>query len=230
MISCAARTRTGPRHEENQDRVATDPGQGTFIVVDGMGGLADAAATAQLVVDQFPRLVRESVPVLAAPDVVDAVGEAAAAVSERVRAGARSGPGTTGAATALLLIRDGAALVVHVGDSRIYLARDGKLERLTEDHAENGQLTRFVGMNGAIVPGVAVRELRSGDRILLCTDGLTGSVDDRALADLLHSSSEVDGACGRLVEAAAAGGAADDVSLIAVDYVGGRCGGAATSG
>ncbi|WP_131785930.1 PP2C family protein-serine/threonine phosphatase [Protofrankia symbiont of Coriaria ruscifolia] len=118
----------------------------------------------------------------------------------------------------MLLVRDGLALLAHLGDSRIYLARDGRLQRLTEDHTRDGQLTRFVGMPGEVVPGVSVLELRAGDRILLCTDGLTGSVDDQALAELLNTTDEVDGACRRLVEAAAAGGAVDDISVIAVEY------------
>ncbi|SBW22738.1 hypothetical protein FDG2_3056 [Candidatus Protofrankia californiensis] len=218
MIRCAVRTRAGHLHDGNQDRVATDVDRGTFIVADGMGSLADAAATAQAIVDQFPRRVWERVTALRGPDVTRAVTAVAAELNERVRHSARSGPDTTGAATALLLVRDGLALLAHLGDSRIYLARDGRLQRLTEDHTRDGQLTRFVGMPGEVVPGVSVLELRAGDRILLCTDGLTGSVDDQALAELLNTTDEVDGACRRLVEAAAAGGAVDDISVIAVEY------------
>ncbi|WP_250280884.1 PP2C family protein-serine/threonine phosphatase [Frankia sp. CiP1_Cm_nod2] len=218
MIRYAARTRTGHLHSDNQDRLAADVERGTFIVVDGMGGLAEASATAQAVVEQFPRRVRERVTALHGPDVAQAVTAVAAELNERVRQGARAGPDSTGAAVALLLVRDGLALVVHLGDSRIYLARDGRLRRLTEDHTRGGQLTRFVGMPGEVVPGVSVTELYACDRILLCTDGLTGSVDDRALAELLTTPDGLDGVCGQLVEAATAGGAVDDISVIAIEY------------
>jgi protein phosphatase len=192
-----------------------------FIVVDGMGGLADAAATAQLVVDQLPSRVCRSVSVLNRPDVAGAVGDAAAEFNERVRSTARCGPGTAGAAAALLLIRDGLALAVHLGDSRIYLARGGRIHRLTDDHSHDGQLTRFIGMAGDAIPGVSVHELDAGDRMLLCTDGLTGCVSDQELAEVLRTVDEVDHVCAQLIDVAAAGGAIDDISLIAVEY-GGR--------
>ncbi|GAB2967244.1 PP2C family protein-serine/threonine phosphatase [Saccharothrix stipae] len=218
MITCAARTRTGRMHDENQDRLVAHPERGTFMVVDGMGGLADAAATAQVVVDLFPREARERVTALRGPDVVRDVTEALAELNERVRDTARTGPGTTGAAIALLLVRDGLALVVHLGDSRVYLARAGRVRRLTEDHSCNGQLTRFVGMPGAVVPGVSVHELAAGDRILLCTDGLTNSVDDHALGAVLTSAVGLDAACARLVDTATGSGAVDDISVIAVEF------------
>ncbi|WP_131785929.1 hypothetical protein [Protofrankia symbiont of Coriaria ruscifolia] len=85
MIRCAVRTRAGHLHDGNQDRVATDVDRGTFIVADGMGSLADAAATAQAIVDQFPRRVWERVTALRGPDVTRAVTAVAAELNERVR-------------------------------------------------------------------------------------------------------------------------------------------------
>jgi protein phosphatase len=111
---------------------------------------------------------------------------------------------------------------VHVGDSRIYLARNGKVTLLTEDHTEDGHLTQFMGMPGDVLPGIAVHELAAGDRILLCTDGLTGTVDDRALGSMLTKAGEVDRVCWQLVEAATAGGAVDDVSVVAVEVLRGH--------
>jgi serine/threonine protein phosphatase PrpC len=217
MIRCATGTRTGRLHDENEDRAGTDLERGTFVVADGIGGLADAAATADAVVHRFPRLVYEQVEALRGPDVEAVVTAIVAELNALVRQAARSGPGTTGAATALLLVRDGLALAVHLGDSRIYLARAGQLHRLTEDHVHDGRLTRFVGMPGEVVPGVSVHEIHPGDRLLLCTDGLTGGVDDEALGALL-TGGEVDVVCRRLVDAATEGGAVDDITVITVDY------------
>jgi protein phosphatase len=227
VIRCATRTRTGRLHAENEDRAGTDVEHGTFVVADGIGGLADAAATADAVVHRFPIQVYEQVDALRGPDVEAVVTSVVAELNDLVRRAARTGPGTTGAATALLLLRDGLALAVHLGDSRIYLARAGRLVRLTEDHVRDGRITRFVGMPGDVVPGVSVHEVLPGDRLLLCTDGLTRSVDDEALGVLL-TGGEVDAVCRRLVDAAAEGGAVDDVTVIAVDYgPGGGGGGAA---
>lgn len=221
VISYASETRAGRLHGQNQDRTAADPVRGAFLVADGMGGLADAAATAHLIAQVFPRRLAESVGALRGPaaNIDSAVAAAMTELNEQVRAGARRGPGTTGAAMALLVVRDRLALAVHLGDSRIYLARGGGLHRLTEDHREHGQLTRFVGMAGPVEPGVSVHELLDGDRLLLCTDGLTRAVDDAGLAALMSGTGELPGLCRRLVEAADA--ALDDVSVLAVD-IGGR--------
>ncbi|MBE1593326.1 PP2C family protein-serine/threonine phosphatase [Nonomuraea angiospora] len=222
MITYASGTRAGGLHEENQDRLAADPAAGTFVVADGIGGLADAALTARAVVEQLPLRVCERVTAIGAPGAARAAAEAAAELNDRVRDTARSGPGTTGAATALLLVRGGLALAVHLGDSRIYLARDGLLARLTDDHVHEGRLTRFVGMPGRADPDVSVHELSAGDRVLLCTDGLVHSVGDEELRAILTTAGDVEGVCERLLGAAAAGGAIDDVSVIAVQYGTGR--------
>ncbi|TVT61215.1 serine/threonine-protein phosphatase [Amycolatopsis rhizosphaerae] len=227
-ISYASGSRAGRLHGENQDRTAADPDHGSFLVADGMGGLADAAATARLIAEVFPRRLAESVAALADPGcagikgiegITDTVAAAVTELNEQVRATARRGPGTTGAAMASLLVRDRLALAVHLGDSRIYLSRGGRLHRLTEDHREHGQLTRFVGMPGPVEPGVSVHELLDGDRLLLCTDGLTGVVDDAGLAALLAGAGELPGLCRRLL--AAGDAALDDVSVLVVD-IGGR--------
>ncbi|GAB3875202.1 protein phosphatase 2C domain-containing protein [Kibdelosporangium lantanae] len=217
MIRCAAATRTGVLHDENQDRVATDLASGTFVVVDGMGGLADAAATAQIVVDRFPPLLAD-LGAVTGPDVMRTVTGFTTDLNTQVRATARSGPDTTGAAMAGVLVRDGRALAVHLGDSRIYLGRKGKFVRLTDDHTDEGHLTRFMGMPGDVFPGVSVHELSAGDRILLCTDGLTNSLDDREVSRLCGGDLHV--ACERLVEAAVDGGAVDDVTVVLVEWGG----------
>lgn len=193
MIVYAVRTDAECVHDENQDRVRAEPCRGTFVVADGMGGLAD-------------------------PDGARSVTGAMVELNEQVRRTALCGPGTTGAATALLLVRGRAALAVHLGDSRIYHARSGRVARLTRDHAlGGGLLTRFVGMGGAVVPGVSRHELRPRDRLRLCTDGLTGGVEDAELGELLSGARNVHRASRALIDAARAGGATDDVSVIAVE-------------
>ncbi|MCU1685292.1 MAG: phosphoprotein phosphatase [Amycolatopsis sp.] len=218
MIEYSTASQTGRLHRENQDRVVADAVRGIFLVVDGIGGLADAAATAKLVAAELRDLVHVHVPMLAEPGVADVVTGLVAELNERVRAAARSGPDTTGAAFALLVIRDGLALAVHLGDSRIYRARRGRFARLTEDHVLDGRLTRFVGMPGEVVPGISLHVLEPGDRFLLCTDGLVANVDEGLLGDALSTWTEVDVVCEGLV--GHAGEAVDDVSAVTLQYGG----------
>lgn len=221
MTVHASATRTGSRHHENQDRIAVHPRSGTYVVADGIGGLADGAACAQAVVDLLPRRVARGVGPVIGADAVPAVAAATAALSAEVCEHARHGPGTTGAATALLLLRHDAALTLHLGDCRIYLAaRDGGFARLTDDHTRAGQLTRFVGMGAAVTPGVSTRRLRGGDRLMLCTDGLTSVLDDARVREILAGACDVERACGDLLAAAVDGGATDDIAVVTVEYRG----------
>lgn len=214
-MRCATASEAGPRYNANQDRVAADPDSGTFVVADGMGGLTDGATTAQMVVDELPW--RLSARLGVGDDAVDTVTEVLAELNEWVRRTAVHGPGTTGAATALVLVRGSRAVVAHLGDSRVYLARHGRLVRLTDDHARAGQLTRFVGMPGPVTPDVAVHPLCPDDRLLLCTDGLTGAVSEDLVLHTLGTEWDGARACRALVGAARAGGSTDDVSVITVD-------------
>ncbi len=214
MIECATLSCAGSLHPDNQDRLLADPERGVFLVVDGMGGLADAAATAETVVSQLSAAM--TAVDVRGPDVRQVVTGVLDKVNAAVRAAARTGPGTTGAAVAMVVVRDGRVLAVHLGDSRIYLARNGKVTRLTEDHTEDGHLTRFLGMGGEVTPGVSLHDLGPGDRILLCTDGLTGTVEDRAIGSMLTRAGDLNRVCRQLVDAATEGGTIDDTSVVAL--------------
>jgi serine/threonine protein phosphatase PrpC len=211
----------------NEDSVLVDAP--VFAVADGMGGhaLGDRASAAAVAA------LREVLPVgrPARPaEVRDAVQRANADVR---RVGAHSMAGTTLAA--VVLVDPAAWMVVHVGDSRVY-GWDGRvLHRLTSDHslvqelqdagvidAEQAQrhpdrniVTRALGAHAAVVPDVRVLDLRlPGDEpaLLLCSDGLTGELDDAMIAGMLADGAEA----GDLVEAAVRAGGRDNVSAVVV--------------
>jgi serine/threonine protein phosphatase PrpC len=211
----------------NEDSVLVDAP--VFAVADGMGGhaLGDRASAAAVAA------LREVLPVgrPARPaEVRDAVQRANADVQ---RVGAHSMAGTTLAA--VVLVDPAAWMVVHVGDSRVY-GWDGRvLHRLTSDHslvqelqdagvidAEQAQrhpdrniVTRALGAHDAVVPDVRVLDLRlPGDEpaLLLCSDGLTGELDDAMIAGMLADGAEA----GDLVEAAVRAGGRDNVSAVVV--------------
>jgi protein phosphatase len=148
------------------------------------------------------------------------------------------------ATVVLALLRGATAYVAHLGDSRAYRLREGVLRRLTVDHTvanatrhlraeganhvagtaslptqdppAHSQLARYVGMAGNGAPDVRAASLQAGDRLLLCTDGLTGMLPERLLAHVLRRQPEPEGACRLLVGAANEAGGRDNVSVIAI--------------
>jgi len=142
-----------------------------------------------------------------------------------------------GATVALALLAGRHAHIAHLGDSRAYLFRRGRLQQLTADHTVTAallhlgeieekdalghparhRLTRYVGMEGEALPDLRVVELRVGDRLLLCSDGLTGMVPDRHIAQVLRRQRTPEEACEALVAAANAAGGRDNVSAIVID-------------
>ncbi|MEJ2885440.1 PP2C family protein-serine/threonine phosphatase [Actinomycetospora aeridis] len=197
---------------ENHDRWAADPTAGWFVVADGIGSLADAGATAQVVVDR----IAAGVPA----GSTSALRTVLAGVSDHVRATARYGPGNAGAAVVVLEVRADTVLTAHLGDCRVLLLRAGRLLPLTADHRrDDGALTRFAGMPGPADPAVAEHRREPDDLLVLASDGLT-VLDDAAiaaeLADVAAGHRAPDTACAALVVRARAAGGTDDVTVLLV--------------
>jgi protein phosphatase len=165
-------------------------------------------------------------------------------LSTQLRQESQDQPGLEGmgATVVLALIREGQALISHLGDSRAYLVRQQKLEPLTRDHSlvqllldcgeitaaeaahhpARGQLTRYVGMKGEALPDVRSLKLCAGDRLLLCSDGLTGMLGADEILAILDQEPVPQAACQRLVTAANAAGGQDNITALAVSISGGR--------
>jgi serine/threonine protein phosphatase PrpC len=135
------------------------------------------------------------------------------------------------------LVRDGVAAIANVGDSRVYLLRDGTLAPLTHDHVSlhnsapgetdvseiprsrfHNTITRAIGFGRALDPDVALLTLIEGDLLLLCSDGLTNTVEEDAIARLLRDQADPRQACDRLVAAAIENGGDDNISVIVMHY------------
>ena len=134
-----------------------------------------------------------------------------------------------------LVLKDGLAHIIHAGDSRAYLYRDGWLERLTRDHSmvqelvENGSLTpqeaevhpnknlitRAGGVGAELAVEYGERQMRPGDTLLLCSDGLTGAVAEEELRDIIQQSSFFDTASVMVQQALDAGGK-DNITAVLV--------------
>lgn len=131
-------------------------------------------------------------------------------------------PGLTGMGTTLTVAYSVGAdvFLVHAGDSRAYLHRPGLLRQLTRDHTHPGRknvLTNFVGVGG-IRPEISSVRVKDGDRLMLCTDGLTNMVEGREIAEILDRHADPQEAAGRLVERALGHGGRDNVTVLIARY------------
>jgi protein phosphatase len=245
-IRYAAGSDAGAVRERNQDTAYA--GARLLAVADGFGaGGAGASAAA---IDALKPAAREAVGAAGLLNALeDAAEQAARAVRDAVAAG--GAPDASGT-TLTALVWDGARLgLVHIGDSRAYLLRDGELFRITHDHSvvqsmiDDGSLTEDEaashpqralllralvggdgrdggdGGDGGEMPGpdVGLRDVRPGDRYLLCSDGLSTVVGDEVLAGALAAADGPGTAVRDLLALAGAAGGPDDASCVVADVV-----------
>ncbi len=239
-------TDVGQRRDHNEDAFLVDEGLGLFIVADGMGGHAGGGTASRLAVDTIRTAVsnaREREPDQLSedggdetriPDLLQGAVEEACAVIYRTAQGdpELAGMGTTVTAA---LLDGGTAFVAHVGDSRCYLLRDGRIYQVSEDHSlVNEQLkagaisadeakhsrfrniiTRSVGFEQQVQVDVLGLELEPGDAVVICCDGLSNLVDDPEILSIVEES-PIDVAPGRLVALANDRGGDDNITVIVV--------------
>ncbi len=222
-LVAAAVSETGLVRQDNED--AAYAGRWLFAVAGGLGG-HDAGEVASATAIQALRSYDAE---LAPDDLLTVLGRAVAEANRKVawRAGgdpARRDMGTT--LTAMLFSGNRAALV-HIGHSRAYLLRDGRLRQITEDHTI-GNLVRDAGSLAPVLAryldgepdrsaDLSFRDLRAGDRYLLCTGGLSPAADDRTLRDVLTSADGPACAARQLAALAGDGGAPDNVTVVVID-------------
>jgi serine/threonine protein phosphatase PrpC len=235
-----ARTDVGRVREGNEDSYMVH--EPLFAVADGMGGHQGGEVASRLALETLKR-VAES------PDaeLADVVREANRVVFRK----AAQDPGLAGMGTTLtaVLAGDGGLLLAHVGDSRAYLVRDGRMKQLTKDHTvvqrlvDEGRLTQIeasmhpqrsiltnaLGVDEEIRVDEEILEVRPGDRLLLCSDGLTGMIDDDRISDLLGANRDPQAACDALVDAANEAGGQDNVTAVVIDVLDGGPDQAATT-
>ena len=224
----AAGTDIGHVREGNEDSyLVMDP---LFAIADGMGGHRGGEVASQLAVETMEHLFTRGEGVLA-----ELIREANRAVFERsMRDRTVAGMGTTLTAA---LVEDDRIHLGHVGDSRAYLLRDGELRQLTEDHTlvarmvKDGELTAeeaevhphrsIITRTIGVEPDVEVDELyleaRVGDRLLICSDGLTGMLSDAQIELILTQDRNPTTAVQRLIDSANEAGGVDNITALLID-------------
>lgn len=220
QIKVGARTDVGMVRSGNEDNffAEADGQRGVFVVADGMGGHAAGEVASEMAVQIVARTLLPLQSVKsdhAANLVAQALKDANRAIYERMLAEVdKQGMGTT--ASVLVMSNEG-YLIGQIGDSRIYLLRDGALTQVTKDHSYvqeqvdaglltpeqaryhpySNVITRCVGASDEVEADIYEGEVRVGDTFLVASDGLTGMVDDRRLQQLLLARSGP----GRIVDA-----------------------------
>jgi PPM family protein phosphatase len=234
-VRIGASSDIGKARERNEDSFLVR--RPLFAVADGMGGHRGGDVASSLALETLQGLKAPGDPSEVMPALVEEVRRANRRVLEKGE-GDRNlrGMGTTLTA----LWSDGEkAYLAHVGDSRAYLLRDGTLQQLTEDHTlvqryvregritpkEAGRhpqrsiLTRALGVEEELPVDELTLDVLAGDRVLLCTDGLTSMIEEGQIQKILTTEQDPQAACNRLVEAANAAGGDDNITVILLDFV-----------
>lgn len=228
-VRVGATTDVGVVREQNEDAFLVRAP--VYAVADGMGGHQGGEVASRLALETVDRRSREDHEV----DLRNAVRDANRVVLERASGDSElSGMGTT---LTLLRIEGPRVRLAHVGDSRAYLLRDGELRQLTDDHTlvnrmvKEGKLTepeakihphrsiltRALGVDGDLEVDVFTVDVDLGDRLLLCSDGLTSIVSDEEIQSVLAAQPDPQAACDELVEAANRGGGPDNITVVVLD-------------
>jgi protein phosphatase len=228
----------------NEDRawVARSAGGLTAAVVaDGMGGHKAGEVASELAVESLSRSLSDWRDPIAAAGCEDKLREAIRNANTVVyeTASGNEEYSNMGTTVVLALLDDSEGLIGHIGDSRAYRLRDGELKQLTEDHtlvnelARSGQLspeeaarhprrnvlTRALGTDKDVEVDVQRIDWKPGDRLLLCSDGLSGLVEGHLiLGALAESSGDLEQLADRLIALALLAGGDDNVTVALIDY------------
>src|SRR3954462_6582725 len=231
----AARSHTGLLREGNEDSVYAGPR--LLAVADGMGGHAAGEVASAVAIAAIAPL-DEDAP---GPDLLDALLTAAMSANSRLHDMVEGDAALDGMGTTLTAILWGGSRLglLHIGDSRAYLLRDGELSQITHDHTlvqtlvdagriseeeaeghpQRNVITKVLDGREELEPDLSVREVRAGDRYLLCSDGLTGPVGSADTLRAALATPDPQEAVDRLVQLALRGGGPDNITVIVADAV-----------
>jgi PPM family protein phosphatase len=218
------------------------PGVTLVGVCDGMGGAAAGDIASKIGTETLYDAMMAATPLYDAAGAQEALLSAIATANRAILDYARTHPGKRGMGTTMTasLIYGHDIYIVHIGDSRAYLRRGRTLTQLTTDHSivgqmiANGQLTaeqarsyehrnvllQALGVQPVIQPELVHVSLRAGDVLLLCSDGLTGPLEDPRILELMLSYQDPVRCCRALTEAACAAGGPDNVTVAVGRFVG----------
>ncbi len=236
-------TNIGRKRKTNQDSICLYPDKNFFIVADGMGGHNGGDIASQMAVKLLPEFINNNDQLKTQDLLIEAVKYTNLSILQHgTKHEELKGMGTT---ISGMIIKDGHAHIVNVGDSRGYLIRDKKLFQITKDHSlvqekvslgiydreaakkdpQKNILTRTVGFDSELEVDIFDYEYNEGDLFLFCSDGLHGKVCDKNILEIilanlsipdLKTQDKLDKATNQLIHQANANGGQDNISVILV--------------
>ncbi len=244
-LEVAGRSDVGRLRSSNEDHFGYDEGLGIFVVCDGMGGHAAGEVASGIAVETVLRYFREREPKVEdnaylddAPLGARLLAEAVKKANEAILDYSRKNANTSGMGTTLVAARysDGIFSIANVGDSRIYLFREGQLLQLTEDHsfvmeqvrrgmltleeakhsAAQNIITRALGTEEGTLPDLGEFPAQEGDVLLLATDGILRYLGDTELKNVLMQLPSLKAASDTLIDAANDGGGEDNSTCVLI--------------
>ncbi len=230
----------GRARSNNEDSVALDDAVALAVLADGMGGynageVASSMATS-FIRTELGRWLREAGTQASDADVRRAMDICVDNANRAIFNASNSNPQYAGMGTTLVVavFRDSRLLVGHVGDSRCYRLRGGRLVQITRDHsllqeqidaglitpeqaafsANKNLVTRAVGVEDTVLLEIHQHEVFAGDVYLMCSDGLSDMLDDEAIGQLMQGGEPLAATCQSLIDAANDAGGKDNISVI----------------
>ncbi len=231
---------TGRARNNNEDSVAVDPACALAVLADGMGGynageVASNMATS-FIRTELGRWLNEASALATDAEVRRAMEICVDNANRAIFNAANSNPQYAGMGTTLVVavFRQNRLIVGHVGDSRLYRLRAGKLSQVTRDHSllqeqidaglitpeqaafssNKNLVTRAVGVEDTVLLETQVQEVLGGDVVLLCSDGLSDMLADASILQLLQMHTDLEEAGTALIQAANDAGGKDNISVI----------------
>jgi PPM family protein phosphatase len=238
---------TGRARSNNEDAVRVDEDLALAVLADGMGGYNAGEVASAMAVDHICQDIRRWLTEVTSPrdenEIRQALMASAQQANRAVFDASQSRAEYAGMGTTLVtaLFNDDRLWIGHVGDSRAYRLRGGKLEQLSRDHSllqeqidaglltpeeavysmNRNLVTRAVGVEPDVELEVVGHDLRSGDIVLLCSDGLSDMLPDAAIAQVMRASDNLELTAQALIAAANAAGGRDNISVVLVRAKGG---------
>ncbi len=234
-IESCARTDVGMRRENNEDAFVSSPELGLLALADGMGGAASGEVASGIFVDTVRELLTSG-PLPTGEEAEEFVRRTFLLANQRIREMAEREPAhrDMGCTGEMVVFTDDGYVVGHVGDSRIYLFRGGRLRQVTKDHSfvqeqvDQGVLTpeqarvhayrhmilRAVGIRDSLAVDLISGKAYPGDLFLLCSDGLSDMVEDSIIEEKLALGLSLDETADLLVRNACDAGGHDNVTVV----------------
>jgi protein phosphatase len=252
LVEYAGDTNVGMKRNHNEDFFSVFEDESLYIVADGMGGHASGEVASKMAVETLREFfsATSADPEVTWPYKMDRsrgyeenrLITGVKLANLRIYEAAQREPKYRGMGTTVcvLFFVEGGAYIGHVGDSRVYRIRGGKMTQLTEDHSllndyikmkklteweiqnfpHKNVIVRALGMKETVKVDTFFETPEPGDQFLLCSDGLSGMIDDPQILDIVTASQDLKVAVGNLISRANENGGVDNVSVILARWLG----------